>query len=64
MPDATLRPDHPGAEEPQNIKCSFCRKSSLEVKALISAPGGIYICDKCVDECAEIIKSYREAHDN
>ncbi len=37
------------------IYCSFCGKSQNEVRKLISGPGGIYICDECVDICAEII---------
>lgn len=45
-----------------NIRCSFCRKSSLEVDQLISAPEEVYICGECVDKCAELVKDYREAH--
>ena len=37
------------------IYCSFCGKSQNEVRKLISGPGGIYICDECVDICSEII---------
>ena len=35
--------------------CSFCFKSHLEVKKLISGPAGIFICDECVGLCNEII---------
>ena len=36
------------------LKCSFCGKSQKQVKKLIAGPG-VYICDVCVDLCAEII---------
>lgn len=49
-------------EAMRNIRCSFCRKSSLEVDQLISAPEEVYICGECVDRCAELVKQYREAH--
>jgi hypothetical protein len=35
--------------------CSFCYKSQHEVGRLISGPGGIFICDECVELCNEII---------
>lgn len=36
--------------------CSFCGKSSTEVRKLISGPDGAYICDECIELCAEIIE--------
>ena len=42
--------------EPTTILyCSFCYKSQHEVRKLISGPGGIFICDECVELCNEII---------
>ncbi len=38
-----------------NLRCSFCGKSSTQVRRLISSPSGAYICDECVELCAEII---------
>ncbi|MBQ3786558.1 MAG: ATP-dependent Clp protease ATP-binding subunit ClpX [Lachnospiraceae bacterium] len=38
-----------------NLKCSFCGKNSSQVRRLISSPSGAYICDECVELCAEII---------
>lgn len=64
MSDTTVKPRKLTEEDRKNIKCSFCWKSSLEVDQLISAPRGVYICDSCVDKCAELVKGYREAHDN
>ena len=39
----------------EKIRCSFCGKSQEQVRKLIAGPGGAYICDECVDICAEII---------
>lgn len=36
------------------LSCSFCTKSQDDVEKLIAGPG-VYICDKCVDLCANII---------
>ncbi len=38
------------------IRCSFCGKSQEQVRKLIAGPKGAYICDECVDICAEIIE--------
>ncbi len=37
------------------IRCSFCGKTQEQVQRLISGPNGAYICDECIDICAEII---------
>ncbi len=37
-------------------RCSFCGKSQGQVRKLIAGPKGAYICDECVDICAEIIE--------
>jgi ATP-dependent Clp protease ATP-binding subunit ClpX len=34
--------------------CSFCGKSQKQVKALVAGPG-VYICNECIDLCAEIL---------
>lgn len=38
------------------VYCSFCGKSQEQVHRLISGPNGAYICDECIDICAEIIE--------
>ena len=38
------------------IRCSFCNKTQDQVRKLIAGPGGVYICDECVDICADIIE--------
>ena len=38
------------------VRCSFCNKPQSQVRKLIAGPNGAYICDECVDVCAEIIE--------
>ena len=38
------------------IRCSFCNKSEDQVRKLIAGPGGVYICDECIDVCSEILE--------
>jgi len=40
----------------EKIRCSFCNKSEDQVRKLIAGPGGVYICDECIDVCAEILE--------
>ncbi|MDD6307438.1 MAG: ATP-dependent Clp protease ATP-binding subunit ClpX [Clostridiales bacterium] len=45
------------------FRCSFCGKSQDQVRKLIAGPNGAYICDECVDICAEIIEEELEEED-
>ena len=38
----------------QDICCSFCGKSSDEVRQLVGQDG-IYICDECIELCYDIV---------
>ena len=38
------------------FRCSFCGKHQDQVHKLIAGPNGAYICDECVEICAEIIE--------
>lgn len=42
-------------DEKKQVKCSFCGKNQEQVKRLIAGPG-VFICDECIDLCAEIIE--------
>ena len=42
------------------FRCSFCGKPQEQVRKLIAGPNGAYICDECVDICAEIIEEELE----
>ncbi len=35
--------------------CAFCGRNEHQVNFLIPSPTGVYICDFCVDACAELI---------
>lgn len=39
-----------------SYSCSFCGKTQSQVRKLIAGPGNLYICDECVELCAEIIE--------
>ncbi|MBM6948238.1 ATP-dependent Clp protease ATP-binding subunit ClpX [Mordavella massiliensis] len=42
------------------VRCSFCNKPQSQVRKLIAGPGGVYICDECIDVCAEIMEEELE----
>ncbi len=44
------------------VRCSFCGKTGDQVRKMISGPSGTYICDECVELCAELIEEEFE-HD-
>ena len=45
-------------QPPENgLKCSFCGRNQAQAKKLIAGPGGIFICDGCVDVAHSIIES-------
>ena len=33
----------------QTYLCSFCGKHQDQIQRLIAGPGGVYVCDECVD---------------
>ncbi|ARD47083.1 ATP-dependent protease ATP-binding subunit ClpX [Sporosarcina sp. P37] len=42
-------------DENDNLSCSFCGKSQEQVRKLVAGQG-VYICDECVELCAEIVE--------
>lgn len=42
-------------EDRKQLKCSFCNKTQDQVRKLIAGPN-VYICDECVEICAEIVE--------
>jgi ATP-dependent Clp protease ATP-binding subunit ClpX len=44
-----------GKIDEKNLRCSFCNKTQGQVRKLIAGPN-VYICDECVDLCADIIE--------
>jgi ATP-dependent Clp protease ATP-binding subunit ClpX len=43
-------------KQPHAPTCSFCHRTEDEVMRLIQGPDDIFICDICVDLCAEILR--------
>lgn len=39
------------------VRCNFCNRSQSQVKKLIAGPGGVYICDNCVQLAYTLILS-------
>ena len=50
-------------DEPTKLRCSFCGKTSTQVRRLIAGQGGAHICDECIDTCAEILEEEFEAYE-
>ena len=48
-------------KEPPKRFCSFCGRNEDQVNFLIPSPAGVYICDYCVEECADLI--YETTHE-
>ena len=42
-------------DDKKPLKCSFCGKNQEQVRRLIAGPS-VYICDECIELCAEIIE--------
>ena len=40
----------------QQYRCSFCGKTQDQVRKLIAGSKDVYICDECVELCAELIE--------
>ena len=49
-----------GKSSDEKVRCSFCNKMQDQVKKMIAGPSGVYICDECVDICADIIEEEYE----
>ena len=44
-----------GKKDDELCTCSFCGKNQKQVRKLIAAPSGVYICDECIEICNDII---------
>ena len=51
-------------DEPRKLRCSFCGKSSSQVRRLIAGQDGVHICDECIDTCAEILEEEFEGYED
>jgi ATP-dependent Clp protease ATP-binding subunit ClpX len=46
------------------IKCNFCGRNQSQVRKLIAGPGGVFICDNCVEVAHSIILSDRKKEED
>ena len=49
-----------GKNSDNGVRCSFCGKTQNQVKKLIAGPNGVFICDECIDLCADILEEELE----
>ena len=46
-----------GTTIPKNVvHCSFCLTPHEQVERLIAGPGQVYICNRCVAKCNDILR--------
>lgn len=43
-------------DDRKQLRCSFCNKNQDQVRKLIAGPSNVYICDECVEICAELVE--------
>ncbi len=46
-----------------DVRCSFCGKSQGQVRRLLAGPNGVFICDECIELCADILDEELEDYD-
>ncbi len=42
----------------ETVFCDFCGRLENQVKYLIPSPTGLYICDKCLDGCNQVVSEH------
>lgn len=52
--------DSEGRSPGTRYRCSFCGKAQDQVRQLIAGPGGVYICNECIELCRQIIEDEQE----
>ena len=50
------RNDSYGGSMGGDIVCAFCGKRPQQVNAMVAGPNGIYICDECINLCADAMR--------
>ena len=44
---------------PASVRCNFCGRGQAQVKKMVAGPGGVYICDACVQVAHSILVTDR-----
>lgn len=47
-------------DDRKSLRCSFCNKNQDQARKLIAGPNNVYICDECVEICAELVEEELE----
>ena len=55
QPDVAPRKSASDGSGDDAPRCSVCHKSQHEVDELLAGPDAVFICNQCVELCAEII---------
>ena len=42
------------------LRCSFCGRTESEAYKLIAGPDGLFICDRCINICSDILREEEE----
>ena len=50
-------------DDRNQIRCSFCGKTQEQVDRIIAGPN-VYICNECIEACADIIFDDEEEAEN
>ena len=48
----------------KQFRCSFCNNTQDQVRKLVAGPKGVYICDECIEVCAEIMEDEFEEYND
>ena len=48
-------------KEPVGQRCSFCNRLNDEVDHLIAGPGGVFICNDCVQVCQDVLDQFEDS---
>jgi hypothetical protein len=46
---------------PKLLHCSFCGKSEKQIEKLVAGPGGLHICNECVETCQLVMHGDAQA---
>ncbi|MBP3543346.1 MAG: ATP-dependent Clp protease ATP-binding subunit ClpX, partial [Lachnospiraceae bacterium] len=52
-----------GRMDEKKLRCSFCNKPQDQVRKLIAGSNNVFICDECIDLCAEILEEEFEGQE-
>ena len=50
-------------DDSKKFRCSFCGKTKNQVRRLIAGHDGAFICDECIDTCAEILEEEFQSYE-